>query len=81
MRSSRKSSERPDRAGFTARYTLLAGVMLAIPLFLATTACTLQPDEGTMSRQAKVLPWPFGSRTVLDEVYSPTIVEDVYSLE
>lgn len=61
--------------------TLLTLGAIILTSLTLTTACTLEPDAETMSRQAKAFPWPFGSASVLDEVYSPTIVEDVYSLE
>lgn len=80
MNSNQKSLECSYRGRLGAKRLLLVGVTLSIT-FTLTTACTLEPDAETMSRQAKAFPWPFGSASVLDEVYSPTIVEDVYSLE
>lgn len=81
MNANQKSPECSSRGRLRAKRLLLVGVTLAITSLTLTTACTLEPDSETMSRQAKAFPWPFGSVSVLDEVYSPTIVEDVYSLE
>ncbi|MBW4841223.1 MAG: hypothetical protein KZY74_17670 [Paenibacillaceae bacterium] len=55
-------------------------VAVAVLLLALTSACRLAPDPETMSRQARAFPWPFGP-SVSDGVYSPTIVEDVYSTE
>ncbi|MGG6310017.1 hypothetical protein [Paenibacillus macerans] len=57
-----------------------AAAAAAILLLTMISACSLSPDQETMNRQARAFPWPFGS-SVSDEVYSPTIVEDVYSAE
>ncbi|MCH1640729.1 hypothetical protein MJ257_11460 [Paenibacillus timonensis] len=59
---------------------LWAAVAGAVLLLALTSACRLAPNEETMNRQARALPWPFGP-SVSDGVYSPTIVEDVYSTE
>ncbi|MDU4698413.1 MAG: hypothetical protein E6Y08_21590 [Paenibacillus sp.] len=61
-------------------WSLWAAVAGAVLLLALTSACRLAPNEETMSRQAKAFPWPFGP-SVSDGVYSPTIVEDVYSTE
>ncbi|RRJ66599.1 hypothetical protein EHV15_29485 [Paenibacillus oralis] len=56
-------------------------VILAAAVLLAlVSACSLAPDRATMDKQAKGWPWSFGA-SVSDEVYSPTITEDVYSTE
>lgn len=60
--------------------SLWVAVARAVLLLALTSACRLAPDQETMSRQAGAFPWPFGP-SVSDGVYSPTIVEDVYSTE
>lgn len=61
-------------------WSLWAAVAGAVLLLAITSACRLAPDPETMNRQARAFPWPFGP-SVSDGVYSPTIVEDVYSTE
>lgn len=71
----------PSLANGTKRpRPLWAAVAGAVLLLALTSACRLAPNEETMNRQARALPWPFGP-SVSDGVYSPTIVEDVYSTE
>lgn len=67
-------------AGTKRLRSLWAAVAGAVLLLALTSACRLAPNEETMNRQARALPWPFGP-SVSDGVYSPTIVEDVYSTE
>ncbi|GIP48094.1 hypothetical protein D3C76_88810 [compost metagenome] len=71
----------PSRPNGTKRpWPLWVAVAGAVLLLALTSACRLAPDTETMNRQARAFPWPFGP-SVSDGVYSPTIVEDVYSTE
>ncbi len=81
MKAIGKLSEHLHRGRLGTKLLLFIVMTLAITSLTLTTACTLEPDAETMNRQAKAFPWPFGSKSVADEVYSPTIVENVYSLE
>lgn len=71
--SSPKSETKRPRSLWVA----VAGAVLLLAL---TSACRMAPNAETLSRQTGAFPWPFGP-SVSDGVYSPTIVEDVYSTE
>ncbi|MCM3698435.1 hypothetical protein [Paenibacillus macerans] len=57
-----------------------AVILAAAVLLMLASACSLAPNRATMDKQANGWPWPFGA-SVSDEVYSPTIAEDVYSTD
>ena len=60
------------------KYAGWAAVLAAAVLLALVSACSLAPDRATMKKQADGWPWPFGV-SVSNDVYSPTIAEDVYS--
>ncbi|WP_334071820.1 MULTISPECIES: hypothetical protein [Paenibacillus] len=56
------------------------GITAALALMALIGGCMLAPSQATLGRQAAASPWWFGP-FVTDNVYSPTVEEDVYSTE
>lgn len=75
MRRSSKSIMSRRSKGKLASWAAGAAAVILLALI---SACSLAPYKATMERQARVFPWAFGP-SVSDGVYSPAIVEDVYS--
>jgi|GEM_PF-3911719 len=58
----------------------ILGMTVALAFMALAGGCMLAPSQATLDRQAVALPWWLGP-FVTDDVYAPTVEEEVYSQE
>ena len=58
----------------------ILGMTAALAVMALAGGCMSAPSQATLDRQAVVLPWWLGP-FVTDDVYAPTVEEEVYSKE